>query len=194
MFFAAIGSGIQRISSLVGTAARGRALGTDTRRWEGWSGRMQRQEAKVHLGCEALGEICGGYPAGEGDEIFWSFRLVGILRGELDMAAPTSTLPCLPCTHSSIPTIPLSTSLLPRSRSPVSTHNIPPLSLSLANNIPLSSKHSLIAPTRYALLSKCRAGSPGAGISPSEGKRLPPGKTCAEGKERDVVTRWRRRM
>jgi len=36
---------------------------------------------------------------------------------------------------------------------------------------------------------------PGAGIIPScEAERLPPGKTCAEGKEEEVRTRWRRRI
>jgi hypothetical protein len=41
----------------------------------------------------------------------------------------------------------------------------------------------------------CRFGSVGEGISPScEAERFPPGNTCAEGKELDVLTRCRRRI
>jgi hypothetical protein len=48
---------------------------------------------------------------------------------------------------------------------------------------------------RYAGPSACRAGSSGAGITPScVASRLPPGKTCAEGKEVEVQTRWRSRI
>lgn len=46
-------------------------------------------------------------------------------------------------------------------------------SLRLANSMPLSSKHSLIAPKRYAGPSWCLCGSLGAGMSPScPGDRL----------------------
>lgn len=56
--------------------------------------------------------------------------------------------------------------------------------------MPLSSKHSRMAPTLYAGPSKCLFDSVGEGISPSwEASRFPPGKTCADGNELDVRTR-----
>jgi hypothetical protein len=40
-----------------------------------------------------------------------------------------------------------------------------------------------------------RAGELGGGISPSwRAERLPPGKTWADGKLEEVLTRWRRRI
>jgi hypothetical protein len=40
-----------------------------------------------------------------------------------------------------------------------------------------------------------REGELGSGMAPSwEAERLPPGKTWAEGKEEEVLTRWRRRI
>jgi hypothetical protein len=78
--------------------------------------------------------------------------------------------------------------------SSVSSNESEPLFF-LASRIPLSSKHSLIAPSLYAGPSMCRLGSFGSGISPScDTERFPPGKTCAEGKEEDVWTRCRRRI
>lgn len=63
----------------------------------------------------------------------------------------------------------------------------------LASKIPLSSKHSLIAPSLYAGPSTCRSELSAAGILPScEGERFPPGNTWADGKEEEVWTRWRR--
>lgn len=73
--------------------------------------------------------------------------------------------------------------------------NEPEPSCFLASRIPLSSKHSRIAPILYAGPSTCRLGSFGVGISPScDVDRFPPGKTCAEGNEEEVWTRCKRRI
>lgn len=60
----------------------------------------------------------------------------------------------------------------------------------LASKIPVSSKHSRIAPSLYAGPSRWRSCVPGAGMSPSwNASRLPPGKTCADANEVEVLTR-----
>ena len=65
---------------------------------------------------------------------------------------------------------------------------------SRANNMPDSSKHSLMAPILYTSESTCLCGLSAAGIGPScLASRFPPGKTCAEAKELLVLTLWRRR-
>lgn len=107
---------------------------------------------------------------------------------------PISTSPPTLLTHSSNPTVPECTSFLALSLTPSPTSNNPSPPFFDASKIPLSSKHSLIAPTLYALPSTCLLGDFGSGIVPSEEERFPPGKTCAEGKEEDVRTRWRSRI
>lgn len=64
-----------------------------------------------------------------------------------------------------------------------------------ASRIPLSSKHSRIAPMRYAGPSLCRSGCEASGMLPScLGERFPPGNTCAEANAEDVRTRWSSRI
>lgn len=64
-----------------------------------------------------------------------------------------------------------------------------------ARRIPLSSKVSRTAASLYASPSWCRPGSSGPGARPSwKAETLPPGKTCAEGKDDEVFTRCRRRI
>ena len=84
---------------------------------------------------------------------------------------------------------------LAASLSPFSRLTSSPLpSFFLASRMPVSSNVSLMAPMRYAGPSWCLAGESTAGMSPSwNASRLPPGKTCAEAKDVEVLTRWRRR-
>ena len=110
--------------------------------------------------------------------------------------APVSATPPLSASHSINLTFPLCTAFLPSSRSssPSSVSSLPVFSF-FASRIPLSSKVSRIAASRYASLSSCRSGESGAGISPScLAERVPPGKTCAEGKDDDACTRWSSRI
>lgn len=110
--------------------------------------------------------------------------------------APMSATPPFSASHSVNLTFPPCTAFLPSSRSlsPSSVSSLP-VFLFFASRIPLSSKVSRIAASRYASPSSCRSGESGAGISPScLAERVPPGKTCAEGKDEDVRTRWSSRI
>ena len=110
--------------------------------------------------------------------------------------APVSATPPFSASHSVNLTFPPCTAFLPSSRSlsPNSVSSLP-VFLFFASRIPLSSKVSRIAASRYASPSSCRSGESGAGISPScLAERVPPGKTCAEGKDEDVCTRWSSRI
>jgi len=120
----------------------------------------------------------------------FAYQRVGEWRG-----GPVSTTPPRSFTQSLNFNFPAWISFLALSRSASSTSNKEEPPFPFANNIPLSSKHSLIAPTLYACPSLCRSSTLGPGISPScEGLRLPPGNTCADGKEDEFWTRCRRRI
>lgn len=109
---------------------------------------------------------------------------------------PESITPPWDLTQSTNLRFPACISFRAFSRTSSGTSNIAPLpSFRFASKMPLSSKHSLIAPILYAAPSTCLFGSVEEGISPScKAERFPPGNTCADGKELEVLTRWRRRI
>lgn len=113
----------------------------------------------------------------------------------LQREIPESTTPPCDSTQSTNLSLPAWISFRAFSRSWSGTSNNWSLPFFFASSIPLSSKHSLIAPSLYAGPSICLFESEGAGISPScEADRFPPGKTWADGKELDVLTRCNRRI
>lgn len=130
----------------------------------------------------------------------WVVNLFGILVGVIHLVNgindSVSKTPPRASTTCDIVVLPLYMSFLALSRSCSGISNNSPLpSFRFASRMPLSSKHSLIAPILYAEPSSCRFGEEGGGISPSWlDERLPPGNTCADGKALEVCTRWRRRI
>ena len=164
-------------------------------RGDGIGGLGEWQEVNIHLCRESLRKVRRGDPSCEWYQAIYSiishaYPIISEGRGE-----PVSTTPPRSVTQSPNFSFPAWISFLALSRSCSSTSKSEEPPFIFASNIPLSSKHSLIAPTLYAFPSLCLNSSFGSGISPScEALKFPPGKTCADGKEEEVRTRCRRRI